>query len=163
EVARPSPAYAADATVVLDEAATARVRRPSTRTYRLARCRPRTLQVLTSRSGGPRARLLTSVSCAARWTSSSEPSLNVTPSLPFFSRRFDEAVPRLRVAIEDMPAFLTAYRYLAACYAHKGRLDDAHAAANGCGALLSSPVRRTSYAPSFTIGCRCYSALRRGP
>jgi adenylate cyclase len=45
----------------------------------------------------------------------------------FFSRRFDEAVSRLRVAIEDMPAFLTAYRYLAACYAHRGRPDDARA------------------------------------
>jgi TolB-like protein len=45
----------------------------------------------------------------------------------FFSRRFEEAVPRLRVAIEDMPAFLTAYRYLAACYAHMGLLDEARA------------------------------------
>ena len=45
----------------------------------------------------------------------------------FFSRRFEEAVPRLRVAIEDMPAFPTAYRYLAACYAHMGLLDEARA------------------------------------
>ena len=43
----------------------------------------------------------------------------------FFSRRFEEAVPRLRVAIEDMPTFLTAHRYLAACYAHLGLLDEA--------------------------------------
>jgi adenylate cyclase len=45
----------------------------------------------------------------------------------FFSRRFEEAVPRLRVAIEDMPTFLTAYRYLAACYAHMGLLGEARA------------------------------------
>ena len=45
----------------------------------------------------------------------------------FFSRRFEEAVPRLRVAIEDMPTFLTAYRYLAACYAQMGLLDEARA------------------------------------
>jgi adenylate cyclase len=44
----------------------------------------------------------------------------------FFSRRFEEAVPRLRVAIEDMPNFLTAYRYLAACYAHLGMFNEAH-------------------------------------
>jgi adenylate cyclase len=44
----------------------------------------------------------------------------------FFCRRFEEAVPRLRIAIEDMPTFLTAYRYLAACYAHLGLLDEAH-------------------------------------
>lgn len=45
----------------------------------------------------------------------------------FFSRRFAEAVPRLRVAIEDTPVFPTPYRFLAACYAHLGLLDEAHA------------------------------------
>ena len=43
----------------------------------------------------------------------------------FFSRRFDEAVPRLRVAIEDTPVFPTPYRFLTACYAHMGLLDEA--------------------------------------
>jgi adenylate cyclase len=43
----------------------------------------------------------------------------------FFSRRFEEAVPRLRVAVEDQPAFPNPYRYLAACYAHMGLLDEA--------------------------------------
>jgi adenylate cyclase len=43
----------------------------------------------------------------------------------FFSRRFDEAVPKLLVAIQDDPSFPNPYRYLAACYAHMGRLDDA--------------------------------------
>ena len=43
----------------------------------------------------------------------------------FFSRRFKEAIPRLRVAIEDEPVFQTPYRFLAACYAHAGRLDEA--------------------------------------
>ena len=45
----------------------------------------------------------------------------------FFSRRFEEAIPRLRVAIEETPAFLTTYRFLAACYAHAGLLDEARA------------------------------------
>jgi TolB-like protein len=43
----------------------------------------------------------------------------------FFSRRFEEAIPRLRVAIEDTPAFHTPYRFLAACCAHAGLLDEA--------------------------------------
>jgi len=43
----------------------------------------------------------------------------------FFGRRFEEAVPRLWVAIEAHPAFPNPYRYLAACYAHMGRLDEA--------------------------------------
>jgi adenylate cyclase len=43
----------------------------------------------------------------------------------FFSRRFDEAVPKLLLAIQEDPSFPPPYRYLAACYAHMGRLDDA--------------------------------------
>jgi adenylate cyclase len=45
----------------------------------------------------------------------------------FFSRRFEEAVPRLWVAIEAMPLFPNPCRYLAACYAHMGLLDEARA------------------------------------
>jgi adenylate cyclase len=43
----------------------------------------------------------------------------------FLSRRFDEAVPKLLLAIQEDPSFAPPYRYLAACYAHMGRLDDA--------------------------------------
>jgi adenylate cyclase len=45
----------------------------------------------------------------------------------FFGRHFEEAVPRLCVAIEDSPLFPTPYRFLAACYAHMGLLDEARA------------------------------------
>jgi tetratricopeptide (TPR) repeat protein len=43
----------------------------------------------------------------------------------FLSGRFDLAVPELVLAIQDDPGFPNAYRYLAACYAHMGRFDDA--------------------------------------
>jgi len=43
----------------------------------------------------------------------------------FLARRFDEAVPKLLLAIEEDPTYPDQYRYLAACYAHMGRLDDA--------------------------------------
>jgi tetratricopeptide (TPR) repeat protein len=43
----------------------------------------------------------------------------------FFSRRFAEAVPRLRIAIGDDAKFPTSYRFLAGCYAHMGLLDEA--------------------------------------
>jgi len=43
----------------------------------------------------------------------------------FLSRRFDEAVPKLLLAIQEDRSFPLAYRFLAACYAHMGRLDDA--------------------------------------
>ena len=43
----------------------------------------------------------------------------------FVSRRFDEAVPNLLIAIEEDPSFLNPRRFLAACYAHMGCLDEA--------------------------------------
>ena len=43
----------------------------------------------------------------------------------FLSRRFDEAVPKLLLAIQEDPRLPNSYRFLAACYAHMGRLDDA--------------------------------------
>jgi len=43
----------------------------------------------------------------------------------FFSGRFDEAVPKLLLAIQEDPSYPGPYRVLAACYAHMGRLDEA--------------------------------------
>jgi tetratricopeptide (TPR) repeat protein len=51
----------------------------------------------------------------------------LTGAALFFARRFEEAVPKLRLAIEEMPVFPTPYRFLAACYAHMGLLDEARA------------------------------------
>jgi adenylate cyclase len=45
----------------------------------------------------------------------------------FFKRRFDEAAANLLLAIQDDPGFPTPYHFLAACYAHMGRLDEARA------------------------------------
>ena len=42
-----------------------------------------------------------------------------------FSRRFDEALPRLLLATHDDPNFPQPHRFLAACYALMGRLDEA--------------------------------------
>ena len=43
------------------------------------------------------------------------------------NRRFDEAVPKLVLAIQEDPSTPVPYRWLTACYAHMGRLDDARA------------------------------------
>src|SRR5271155_3201330 len=45
----------------------------------------------------------------------------------FFKRLFDEAVPKLLLSIQDQPGYPASYRYLAACHAHTGRLDQARA------------------------------------
>jgi adenylate cyclase len=55
------------------------------------------------------------------------PSLLLLGCAHFFSRRFNEAVPKLLLAIQDDPSFPIAYSILAACYAHMGRLDEARA------------------------------------
>jgi TolB-like protein/tetratricopeptide (TPR) repeat protein len=45
----------------------------------------------------------------------------------FFKRQFDGAAAKLLLAIQDNPGFSYPYRFLAACYAHMGRLDEARA------------------------------------
>jgi adenylate cyclase len=69
----------------------------------------------------------------------SEVSLSLTPRAPigpalgviggahFFAHRFNEAVPKLLLAIQEDSSYVQPYRYLASCYAHMGRLDDARA------------------------------------
>src|SRR6516162_6597901 len=51
-------------------------------------------------------------------------SLSLIGRAHFLARRFDEAVPKLLLAILDDPNFLESYRFLAACCAHMGRPDD---------------------------------------
>jgi TolB-like protein len=43
----------------------------------------------------------------------------------FFSRRFEEALETPLLALEESPSYITTYRFLAACYAHMGRLREA--------------------------------------
>jgi adenylate cyclase len=45
----------------------------------------------------------------------------------FMKRRFDEAASKLLLAIQDNPGHPVPYRFLAACYAHMGRLEEARA------------------------------------
>jgi TolB-like protein/class 3 adenylate cyclase len=50
---------------------------------------------------------------------------NLIGGAMFVSRRFDEAIPKLLLAIQEEPNFPQPYRLLAACYAHLGRLNEA--------------------------------------
>jgi TolB-like protein len=45
----------------------------------------------------------------------------------FFKRQFEEAAAKLLLSIQDHPGYPPAYRYLAACYSHMERLDEARA------------------------------------
>ncbi|MBV9198243.1 MAG: AAA family ATPase, partial [Alphaproteobacteria bacterium] len=51
--------------------------------------------------------------------------LTVIGAAHLLARRFDQAVPKLFLAIQEDPSFPAPYRYLAACYAHMGRLGEA--------------------------------------
>jgi adenylate cyclase len=53
--------------------------------------------------------------------------LQVMGGAYFFTRRFDEAAAKLLLSIQDLPDFPPSYRFLAACYAHMGRLVEARA------------------------------------
>jgi adenylate cyclase len=43
----------------------------------------------------------------------------------FFKRQFDEAASQLILSVQDHPTHPPSYRFLASCYAHMGRLDQA--------------------------------------
>jgi TolB-like protein len=53
------------------------------------------------------------------------PAFLITGVAHFYSRRFDEALSCLLLAFQEDPSLPQPYRYLAACYAHMGRLDEA--------------------------------------
>ena len=63
----------------------------------------------------------------------------------FLARRFDEAVPKLRLAIQEDPSFTVPYRYLAACYAHMGRLSDAKEIVERLRAITPLVIPDTSF------------------
>jgi adenylate cyclase len=54
-------------------------------------------------------------------------ALNTIGTAYFVKRQFNEAASKLLLSIQDHPGFPPAYRTLAACYAHMGRLDEARA------------------------------------
>jgi adenylate cyclase len=58
----------------------------------------------------------------------------------FYSRRFSEAVPKFRIAIAEDPSFPQAYRFLAACYAYLGRMDEARAVMERLRAMTAEPI-----------------------
>jgi tetratricopeptide (TPR) repeat protein len=54
-------------------------------------------------------------------------ALALNPSFARAWYRLDEAAATLLLSLQDLPAFPNSYRYLAACYAYMGLLDDARA------------------------------------
>jgi TolB-like protein/class 3 adenylate cyclase len=87
-------------------------------------------------------------------------SLHVMGAAHFLSRRFDEAVPKLLLAIQEDPSHPSPYRYLAACYANMGRLDEARAIVSRLRAITPMvvpsdvPFRNPEHREMFLSGLR---------
>ena len=62
-----------------------------------------------------------------------------------FSRRFNQAIPKLLAAIQEDPSFPPAYRSLAVCYAHLGRLEDARDTLGRLRAITSVMIPDASF------------------
>jgi len=78
----------------------------------------------------------------------------------FLDHRFEDALAALRVSLEEVPAFTPAYRTLAACYAHMGRLDEARSILKRLVALTpvivptTNPFRHPEHVELFLSGLR---------
>jgi tetratricopeptide (TPR) repeat protein len=78
----------------------------------------------------------------------------------FFIRHFDEAASKLLLAIQEDPSFPRPYLYLAACYAHMDRLDDAREVVARLGAITplvipdASFLRNAEHRELFLSGLR---------
>jgi len=72
-------------------------------------------------------------------------SLALIGAAHFYTRRFGEALPKLLLAIQDDTSFPHTYRFLAACYTHMGRLDDARKVVERLRAITSVVIPDASY------------------
>jgi adenylate cyclase len=78
----------------------------------------------------------------------------------FFMRRFEEAAAKLLASLEQMPTFAVTYRFLASCYAHMGRLNEAREIVTRLRAITSvvvpkaTPYRKPEHRELFLSGLR---------
>jgi lipoprotein NlpI len=78
----------------------------------------------------------------------------------FFNRRFDEAAGKLLASLEQRPTFALTYRFLASCYTHLGRLDEAREVVNRLKLITSivvpsaTPYRDPEHRELFLSGLR---------
>jgi adenylate cyclase len=72
-------------------------------------------------------------------------SLAVIGAAHFLAQRFEEAVPNLLLAIQEDPSHPVPYRYLIACYAHMGRLDEAREIVTRLRAITSVVIPDASF------------------
>jgi len=85
------------------------------------------------------------------------------------SKRFENAVAVLRVSLEQFPHFAQTYRYLAAAYAHLGRIDEARDVVERLKTITpmviprTLPFRNTEHRELCLSGLRLALGERAGP
>jgi TolB-like protein/class 3 adenylate cyclase len=78
----------------------------------------------------------------------------------FLDQRYEEAAAALLASLQELPTYAPSYRFLASCYAHMGRLEEArevvkHLRAFTTGVLASSsPLRNSGHRELFLSGLR---------
>jgi TolB-like protein len=78
----------------------------------------------------------------------------------FFTHQYEKSAATLRESLQKLPHFAMNYRFLAACYAHMGRLDEAREIVEQLRAITSAvipsvmPHRRPEHRELFFSGLR---------
>jgi adenylate cyclase len=78
----------------------------------------------------------------------------------FFKREFGQAAAKLVLSIQDHPGFSSSYRFLAACYGHMGRLNEAQEIVRRLREIAPSvmpsviPYRKAEHCELFLSGLR---------
>ena len=78
----------------------------------------------------------------------------------FFKREFGQAAAKLVLSIQDHPGFSSSYRFLAACYGHMGRLNEAQEIVKRLREIAPSvmpsviPYRKAEHRELFLSGLR---------
>jgi adenylate cyclase len=86
----------------------------------------------------------------------------------FFTRQFEKSAATLRESLQRLPHFAMNYRFLAACYAHMGRLDEARESVEQLRMITSTviptmiPHRRPEHRELFLSGLRLAAAASAG-
>jgi hypothetical protein len=75
-------------------------------------------------------------------------------------RQFAEACALLLASLQQLPSYVTTYRFLAACYAHMGRLDEAREVITRLGALASEVLGSATHYRNLEHGEHFLSGLR---
>jgi adenylate cyclase len=78
----------------------------------------------------------------------------------FLDQRYQEAAATLLASLQELPTYAPTYRFLASCYAHMGRLDEAREIVERLRAFTtgvlasSSPLRDSGHRELFLSGLR---------